>query len=138
MRLMPMTRSRLNHDEHLANARSRLGEAAFEAAWAEGKAMKEEEAIRFALGDVEPVLSETPEPAFSGSDEGITRMRAEALNRGGYLAIYQDEYETAKGLLEEALALFRELGDEEGIASSLTYLGLAAVAVQRDLETVPA
>ena len=34
--------------------------------------------------------------------------------------------------MEEALALYRELGDEEGIAASLTDLGLVAVLGQQD------
>jgi hypothetical protein len=41
----------------------------------------------------------------------------------------QGEYEAAWALLEESLAIFRELGDKEGIAQNLE--GLAALAVAR-------
>jgi len=58
LRITPMTHYRINHDEHLSTARSQLGEAAFSAAWAEGKTMTWEEAIRFALGKIEPAPPE--------------------------------------------------------------------------------
>jgi DNA-binding CsgD family transcriptional regulator/tetratricopeptide (TPR) repeat protein len=60
-----------------------------------------------------------------------TLARAKALNGAGFLAMFQDE-EAAKALIEESLALYRELGDKEGIASSLVNLGSVAVLGQRD------
>lgn len=50
-------------------------------------------------------------------------LRAKALNVAGALAMLQTDYEAAKAFLEEGLALYRKLVDEEGIASCLTYLG---------------
>ena len=41
-------------------------------------------------------------------------------------------FEGAKALIEEGLALYRQLGDEESIASALTDLGMAALWGQRD------
>lgn len=62
----------------------------------------------------------------------MTRWRARALNAAAGLALYQADYGASKSLMEEALALYRELGDREGIAAGLTDLGLVAVLGQRD------
>src|ERR671910_3133455 len=73
------------------------------------------------------------ERALSGrSDPTMTRWRARALNATAGLALYQADYGASKVLMEEALALYRELGYEEGIAAGLTDLGLVAVLGQRD------
>jgi DNA-binding CsgD family transcriptional regulator len=53
------------------------------------------------------------------------------------LALYQGDHE-GKALIEEALTLYRELRDEEGIASGLTDLGLIAVLGQWDDIPLPA
>ena len=63
---------------------------------------------------------------------------AGALGGAGYIALFQGQYEAANRFLERGLALYRELEDKEGIASSLIYLGFVAVLGERDLETVPA
>ena len=62
----------------------------------------------------------------------MTRWRARALNAAAGLALYQADYGASKALMEEALALYRELGDKEGIAAGLTDLGLVAVLGRRD------
>lgn len=67
-----------------------------------------------------------------------TCMRAKALNGAGWIAVFQGDYEGAKTLLEEGLALYRELEDKDGIASCLAPLGFAATLGQRDLDSVPA
>ncbi len=67
-----------------------------------------------------------------------TRTKARALGGAGYIALFQGQYEAANRFLERGLALYRELEDKEGIASSLIYLGFVAVLGERDLETVPA
>ncbi len=128
-----------HYGPYIAAARSELGDAAWEAALAEGRATKAEEAIEYALGTrgAYPVPAPgKPERCIPGSGAGASRMRAKALNQAGYLTVFQGEYETAKALLEEALALFRELEDEEGIASALTNLGFIAVFAYRELDTV--
>jgi predicted ATPase/DNA-binding SARP family transcriptional activator/DNA-binding CsgD family transcriptional regulator len=73
----------------------------------------------------------------SESSPTTTRLRAQAFNGTGAIAISQGDYGGAKGLIEEGLALYRELGDEEGIASALTDLGLVALWGQRDDIPVP-
>jgi predicted ATPase/DNA-binding SARP family transcriptional activator len=60
------------------------------------------------------------------------RLRARALNGAGGMAVTQGDYGAAKTLIEEGLALYRRLQDEEGIASALTDLGLVALWGQRD------
>jgi non-specific serine/threonine protein kinase len=71
------------------------------------------------------------EIAVSQSGRASPRVRAKALNGAGWLATFQDEYGAAKIMIEEGLALYRELGDKEGIASSIAYLGFVAVLGQR-------
>jgi predicted ATPase/DNA-binding CsgD family transcriptional regulator len=59
--------------------------------------------------------------------EGVaTAVRAKILRAAGRMAIYQNDYEWTQALCEESLVLFRELGDTQGIAHSLHYLGWAA------------
>jgi DNA-binding CsgD family transcriptional regulator len=72
------------------------------------------------------------------SDPTMARFRARALNAAAGLALYQADYGASKALMEEALALYRELGDKEGIAAGLTDLGLLAVLGQRDDIPLPA
>ena len=77
--------------------------------------------------------------ALSGrSDPTMTRWRARALNAAAGLALYQADYGASKALMDEALALYRELGDKEGIAAGLTDLGLVAVLGQQDDIPLPA
>ena len=49
----------------------------------------------------------------------------------GWIALFQGDYDRAIALLEEALALFRELGDRQGVATSLVNLGFAATTPGR-------
>jgi predicted ATPase/DNA-binding CsgD family transcriptional regulator len=77
------------------------------------------------------------ESAVSNSTTA-TRLRARALNAAAGLALYQADYGASKALMEEALDLYRELGDEEGIAAGLTDLGLVAVLGQRNDVPLPA
>jgi non-specific serine/threonine protein kinase len=72
------------------------------------------------------------EGAASRSGPEATQARAKALNGAGWVAMLQDEYGAARPLIEEGLALNRELADKEGIASSLVILGSAAMMGQRD------
>lgn len=135
-----------HYGPYIAAASAELGEAAWEAALAEGRAMTQEEAIEYALGTAEPsqftALSQAgaptgePERIAPWSGNVVPSAKAKALNKAGYLALFEGEYETARSLLEEALVLFRGLGDEEGTASALTHLGFVAVFLQQELDTV--
>ena len=68
----------------------------------------------------------------------MTRTRAKALNGAGWIAMFQGDYAAAKPSIEESLALYRGLGDKNGVAYCLVNLGFMAVLGQRDLGTVPA
>jgi predicted ATPase len=57
-------------------------------------------------------LSEAPDP-----------LRAWVLARAGMNAIFRNEYELARTLLEESLAVLRELGDPRRTAEALVHLG---------------
>ena len=74
------------------------------------------------------------ERALSDSSNNTTtsRLRAQTLDAAGGIAGFQGDIGAAKALLEEGLALYRKLGDEEGIASTLTDLGMIAVGGQRE------
>ncbi len=52
--------------------------------------------------------------------------RSRALNGAGILACDQGDYANAQAMLEEALDIYRELEDQQGIALSLNYLGNVA------------
>jgi predicted ATPase/DNA-binding SARP family transcriptional activator/DNA-binding NarL/FixJ family response regulator len=67
-----------------------------------------------------------------------SRTRAKALNGAGWMAMFQGEYEAARALFERALALFRELKDEDGTVLCITNLGLVAVLGERHDIPVPA
>lgn len=55
-----------------------------------------------------------------------TRERARALHGIGTLAHNMGDNEKARSLLEEALSIWRELGDKEGMANGLNNLGWVA------------
>jgi non-specific serine/threonine protein kinase len=55
-----------------------------------------------------------------------TSVRAKALNEAGFIAVYEGDPQ-AMGLLEEGLALYKELGDRSGVASAISNLGHAIV-----------
>ena len=77
--------------------------------------------------------------AGSGMSTPISaRLKARALDGAAWLALYQGDQGASKALIEEALAVYRELQDEEGIASGLTDLGLVAVLGQWDDIPLPA
>ncbi len=56
-----------------------------------------------------------------------TRECAKALQAAGSLAWYQTDFGPARALLEESLAISRDLGDREGIARALNTLGNVAI-----------
>ena len=74
----------------------------------------------------------------TSNDPTTTRLRARALSGAAWLALYQADVEAPQALMERTLALYRELGDKEGIASGLTDLGYVAVVGQRDDVPLPA
>jgi predicted ATPase/class 3 adenylate cyclase len=62
-----------------------------------------------------------------GESAGVTpSVRAKALLVAARLSFMQSDYDRGKALVQESLALFRELGDKRGIALSLNRLGIAA------------
>src|SRR5262249_37029179 len=53
-----------------------------------------------------------------------TKARAEVLQGSGMLARVQGDYASAQTLLEESLAINRKLGDRNGIAATLSTMGI--------------
>ncbi|MDP9359299.1 MAG: LuxR C-terminal-related transcriptional regulator [Chloroflexota bacterium] len=64
--------------------------------------------------------------ALEAGERGSRSARAKALNAAGMLAWARGEGERASTLLEEAVDLWRALGDRRGTAQALHYLSLAA------------
>jgi non-specific serine/threonine protein kinase len=52
---------------------------------------------------------------------------AKAFYEAGSIVLFQGDYQRATSLLGKGLALFRELGDRRGVATSLVNLGFAAL-----------
>jgi non-specific serine/threonine protein kinase len=82
--LTSLVRDRYDYEGYLAAARAELDEAAFEAAWSEGRAMSPEQAIEYALGTEEPAPPAAPKPEerapAGGSPDVLTpRQREVAL-----------------------------------------------------------
>jgi non-specific serine/threonine protein kinase len=68
---------------------------------------------------------------------GFPAVRARALDGLGYILLFQQDYERAIAALEEAVALYKELGDRSGNAFALGNLGYAMLHGGY-LERVPA
>ena len=65
---------------------------------------------------------------------GSSAMRAKALSGLGWIVLFQGDHELAVAALEEAMELYKDLGDLSGEAIALAPLGYAAVhagAVER-------
>ncbi len=58
---------------------------------------------------------------------GLPALRAKALGGLGWFLLFQQEYEPAIAVLEEAADLHKELGDESGAALALAHLGFAVL-----------
>jgi predicted ATPase/DNA-binding SARP family transcriptional activator/DNA-binding CsgD family transcriptional regulator len=63
---------------------------------------------------------------------GSRAARARALNGAGWIVLFLGDSGTAKRLLEECVILYRGLGDDEGLASSLNFLGFVALLGGRE------
>jgi predicted ATPase/DNA-binding CsgD family transcriptional regulator len=66
------------------------------------------------------------EAALAGAGDAPLASRAKALLGAGVLALLRCEYGRAKERLEEALRLYRGLGEDRGVASALQVLGSVA------------
>ncbi len=66
------------------------------------------------------------EEVLKRSGEASPALRAKALKAAGFLTRYLGDYAAAHSLLEESLAMYRELGDKRGMALSLNNLGVVA------------
>lgn len=67
--------------------------------------------------------------------EARTAIRAWALDVAGALAFWQSDQDAAQALMEEALAIRRELGDRQSIAHSLIHAGTNKWVFERDYTT---
>ena len=68
------------------------------------------------------------ERLLAGSKDVSAPVRAKALKSAGWFAYQQKDFEQAEALLKEGLDVYRFLGDEQNIATSLYRLGLVAWA----------
>ena len=65
--------------------------------------------------------------ALESDPGGFPVARAKTLGELGFILLFQQTYGPAIAALEEAVAIYRELGDETGAAFALANLGQAAV-----------
>jgi predicted ATPase/class 3 adenylate cyclase len=65
--------------------------------------------------------------AAKKSSDAPPVFRAQALNAAGHLALGRGAFATARALLEESLAIQRQLGDRANVAVALSNLGTVAV-----------
>jgi len=63
------------------------------------------------------------EQALAVSEEVAAPVRVEVLFGAGFMALVQGDDERAEALLQESLALFRHIGDKQGMAKALRLLG---------------
>ena len=63
------------------------------------------------------------EKVLENSESMRTVPRARSLLGAGALAALQNDFNVARSALNEAIALSKDLGDEEGVALALIYLG---------------
>jgi predicted ATPase/DNA-binding SARP family transcriptional activator len=80
------------------------------------------------------LVFERLQAATEGADPGL---RASALVRGGLFPYRQGDMAAARDCFEEALALYRQLDDSDGVARSIAELGAVAVG-EGDLERADA
>jgi non-specific serine/threonine protein kinase len=77
------------------------------------------------------------EEALAGNADAPSPARAKVLKMLALLAVEQGDHERAEACAEEALALYRGLGDQKGAADSLCELGWASL-YQGDYEQAEA
>jgi non-specific serine/threonine protein kinase len=64
---------------------------------------------------------------LTGAPDAAPSLRIRALLMGGIILVYQKHFESARTVLEEALALARQSQDPSAIAQALCYLGGCAI-----------
>jgi predicted ATPase/DNA-binding SARP family transcriptional activator len=72
--------------------------------------------------------------ALAGTSGGSKALRALLLSRAGYLARELGDANRGERYCEESIALYRELGDQEGSAFPLAALGALVFFLQTDRE----
>ena len=83
MHFTPLARSHIGYEDLLNQAHARLGDAAFERAWAEGKVMPQDRAVGYALADdesaPEDVRSGPPPAPLTRREEEVAALVARGL-----------------------------------------------------------
>jgi len=77
------------------------------------------------------------EAALARGQVGSSAVRAKALAGLGWIMLFQGDHELAVAALEEAMGLYKDLGDPSGEANALAPLGYAALHAG-DVERFPA
>jgi non-specific serine/threonine protein kinase len=108
----PFNRSQFDYDGVLATMRSQLGDAAFEAAWAEGRAMTLEEAVEYALGTQEAAappseVTTVPASPLSERETEVLRLAAEGLTDS---QVAQRLYVSPRTVGRHLQSVYRKLG----------------------------
>jgi len=78
---LPLWADESDHDRYVASTRARLGEAAFAAAWDEGRAMTLEQAVAYALAstEAEPLRKDTAARLLTAREREVAALIAQGL-----------------------------------------------------------
>lgn len=78
---MPSTYTVTSYESRLAEARTRLGEATFVEAWAEGKAMGQQQAVEYAFSkeDTDQPTTLVPEESLAGAQRAALSPREQEV-----------------------------------------------------------
>ncbi|MGF1473063.1 MAG: LuxR C-terminal-related transcriptional regulator [Rubrobacteraceae bacterium] len=62
------------------------------------------------------------------------RLKAKALNGAGWISIFQHDFEMSELFLKEGAALYRKVGDPEGLGACLSNIWFGALLANREVE----
>lgn len=81
IQIMPSTYTVTSYESRLAEARTRLGEATFVEAWAEGKAMGQQQAVEYAFSkeDTDQPTTLVPEESLAGAQRAALSPREQEV-----------------------------------------------------------
>ena len=118
--MSPFTRSNFAYERHLAHARSQLDEAAWEAAWSEGRAMTLEQAIEYALEPSPPTprLKNTAE--LSAREVEVLILVAEGLTNS---QVADRLYLSPRTVGQHLRSIYHKLGASSRTAAVKAALG---------------
>jgi predicted ATPase/DNA-binding CsgD family transcriptional regulator len=117
IQITPLAYSTTDYEGYVATARSQLDEAAFAAAWSEGRAMTTEEAVEYALGTDEAASphEDAASPMLSERETEVLALVAEGLTNP---QVAQRLYLSPRTVGQHLRSVFRKLGASSRAAAA--------------------